>query len=433
MHIPSLFGALLSSIGLRVVSASFLFGIGVILAKWLGPEKFGFYTLIFSVASIIGIPITAGLPSLLTRETASLVAANRVSRLKGLLVFSLGLVSFVSILGLVGYVFFVPVSAISSSLDFKYLGIIALLVPVIGLDRLRGAVMQGLGSSMLAQIPEALIRPSAYFFVLLIGYYIGSKAPLDYSLYAYVLTSFVSFFYGSYALKQMMGSRLRGVLPEYEFKKWISTLFSLGALSCSQSLVGNADILILGWLGSNYDIGVYKVALQGVALILVAQTGIGAVLSTRFSRGFADKDINRIIEISDAAVITFTCIATSAFILFLFFGKDFIRMLFGALYLEASSPLLILAIGQVVNAFSGPAMTLLIMGKHEKQALFSVLVGGVVMLIAALVLVPRFPLLGMACASSVGFAVTNIMMAALVKRVFGFDQTLIGVVKRRLR
>jgi O-antigen/teichoic acid export membrane protein len=89
VRISSLFGVLLSSIGLRVVSASFLFGIGVILAKWLGPEKFGFYTLIFSVASIIGIPITAGMPSLLTRETANLVAANHVSRLKGLLVFPL--------------------------------------------------------------------------------------------------------------------------------------------------------------------------------------------------------------------------------------------------------------------------------------------------------------------------------------------------------
>jgi hypothetical protein len=90
-------------------------------------------------------------------------------------------------------IFFIPISAISSSLDVKYLGIIALLVPVIGLDRLRGAVMQGLGSSMLRRY-LLLIRPFALFFVLLIGYYIGSKSPLDYALYAYVLTAFVSFF-----------------------------------------------------------------------------------------------------------------------------------------------------------------------------------------------------------------------------------------------
>lgn len=418
------------SIGMRAVNAGLLFGIGVALANWLGPEGFGIYTLVLAAASVIGIPLNAGLPTLLARETAKLSRTGEIAVWKGLLNFAMRLVLAISTLG--AGAFFIYYFLIAESVHEKpgYLFFVLLLVPVIGLDRLRGSVMQGLGSSLLSQVPETVVRPLTLLFAICIGSLSYSGDPLEFALGAYVVTAILAFAYGSYLLGRAVDVTLWIVRAEYRPKTWVLSLFSLGALSASQTLVGNADVLLLGWLGAVDGVGVYKVALQGVALMLIAQNGIGAVLTAKFSEGFASNDLKKIVRISDSSVLVFSVIGVVSFGTFVGFGETFVQLFFGERYQGATTVLIVLGAGQLVNAFTGPSMTLLVMSGNERSALYGVVAGGLTMVAIALVFVPRFGGLGMAASSASGVVISNLLLAFAVRIKLKFDPTALGALIR---
>ena len=429
----NLIGVLFTSIGMRVVSAAVLFGIGVFLAKWLGPENYGLYTLIFSSASVIGIPINAGLPVLITRETAILVRSDKIDILKGLWSFALYLIIGISfIFGLI-YIVYIYYSNSNLFDTLNNYSMIFALVPIIALDRIRGAAMQGLGSSLLAQMPEIILRPFIYFVILLLGFVVCIDDRLFFSLSAYALSAIAAFLFGSYLLNNVMRFNLKKIKSEYQFKMWICSLFSLGMLSSIQTFIGNSDVLLVGYFCTVHDVGIYKVAQQGVALMLIAQTGVSAVVSAKLSQGFANKDMQKIIQISDYAVMIFSTTSVIIFSVYCIFGKSFINFAFGESYVFSYGILIVLALGQMVNSLTGPVMTLLIMKKCERLAFMSVAFGGIFMFSSVIFLVGKYSYLGVGISSSLGVAITNIILSIIVWKKLNFNPTIFSALRRIIK
>lgn len=427
---PSLNRTISLSITMKLLSALGLFIISTLLAKNLGAEGFGMYAILLSAASIISIPLSSGLPVLLTRETARLSTQRTNDLWKGLLLFAICLVTLVSLLGGGGIFLYLNLSNSILNQNTTYLTVLIFIVPLMGLDKLRGSVMQGLGSSLISQIPESLIKPYSYLFFILIGIYYLNNFNLGYVISSYIISTILSFFIGSLLLKRLISNKLKGVKPKFEFKKWTISLFSLGVLSASQILVGNADILILGFLGSISDVGIYKVALQGLALMMVTQTGVSAVLSAKLSQGFARNDFKNIIAVSDFSTFIFTGVMLIATCTVFYFGNFFIELFFGVQYSLSIKILLILALGQIVNSITGPTITLLVMSNNEKSALKSIFSGAITMLLLSVFLTPIYGAEGMAIASTTGVVITNITMALLTRKHLNFNPTVLGALTR---
>ena len=123
-------------------------------------------------------------------------------------------------------------------------------------------------------------------------------------------------------------------------------------------------------------------------MTVTAQTGIGAVLISKLSQAFARNDLKDIIYTSDISVLIFTIMITLAFIAVYLFGIDVVNLFFGLEYSFAIKILLILALGQIVNATTGPVIILLIMSKNEVFALISFLLAGFTMFFLAILLTP---------------------------------------------
>ena len=421
---------ILISISMKLFSALGLFVISVLLAKGLGAEKFGMYAVILSAAAVVSIPLSSGLPNLLTRETAISIESDKYELWKGLLLFAFFLVIIVSLIGGIGVLIYYFSSTTKNNNNFFYFVIVASIIPLMGLDRLRGSVMQGLGSPIISQVPESIIRPYSYLVFIFVGLLFYKELTLSYAFIAYIISVFISFIVGSILLNRMIAKRLNTIKPKFKIKYWFWSLFSLGGLSASQILIGNADILILGWLTSAKEVGVYKVALQGLALMVTAQTGIGAVLISKLSQAFARNDLKDIIYTSDISVLIFTIMITIAFIAIYLFGIDVVNLFFGLEYSFAIKILLILALGQIVNATTGPVIILLIMSKNEVSALISFLLGGFTMFFLAILLIPSYGTIGMAFASSLGVLISSIAMAINTYKKLGFDPTIIGAFRR---
>ena len=82
-------GALRSSaqsLGLRIIGLVSTFGLGVILARALGPAEFGVYGLVIAIATVVGTVALVGTPQLAVREISVRIPLKDWTGVKSLLV-----------------------------------------------------------------------------------------------------------------------------------------------------------------------------------------------------------------------------------------------------------------------------------------------------------------------------------------------------------
>ena len=421
------------SVGLRILSAAMLFSVGVILARWLGPEDLGVYSMILAAVGIASLPVTAGLPILLTRETARAYKSGQHGLLRGLWSFALGLVLTALLLAVVLLAIVEPLLLKNfTHVKFGYIAVGFLIVLLTGLDLLRSSAMQGLGSGVWSQLPDALVRPAVFFTLLFAGTQLVIADRLAYGLWTYSLAAGLSFLFGMILLRRSIAGRVTLSRSEYRIRIWLKSLVSLGAFSGTQTVLGNAAVLMLGWLGSDREVGLYKVALQGLALMIIAQSGVSAILAARFSGSFADGDMHAVKRVSDHALALYVSGSVVFLIAFAIAGKPFVRLFFGDRYEGAVAILTILAVGQFVNAITGPAVDVLMMSGHVRPAVVSGIVGCIVLIGTASTTIAMFGAPGMAMSAALGVAIANVLMAIAVSRAVGFDPTIFGASRRWL-
>jgi O-antigen/teichoic acid export membrane protein len=112
-------------------------------------------------------------------------------------------------------------------------------------------------------------------------------------------------------------------------------------------------------------------------------------------------------------------ISTPIFIAILIF-PSFVLDFFGEEFTAGVAPLIILAIGQIINAICGPVMYLLNMTGKEKQARNIIIVASIINVALNLYLIPIYGLMGAAIATGVSTVVWNIMAVFQIKKEYGF-------------
>jgi O-antigen/teichoic acid export membrane protein len=106
-------------------------------------------------------------------------------------------------------------------------------------------------------------------------------------------------------------------------------------------------------------------------------------------------------------------------------GEPLLR-LFGPEFDLAYEPLLILLIGQTVNAGTGPVGYLMTMTGHQKPAAWRVGVATALTLTLDLLLIPKLGLDGAAIANALGTSLLNLAMLVYVTRRLRINPTILG-------
>ena len=103
--------------------------------------------------------------------------------------------------------------------------------------------------------------------------------------------------------------------------------------------------------------------------------------------------------------------------------------MYGVAFETAYVPLLILCIGQLVNASMGSVASLLNMTGHERETTKSVLVGAVVNVVLNLSLVPVWGMTGAAIATASTLIVWNLIMWHKARVLIGIESS--PILRRR--
>ena len=110
---------------------------------------------------------------------------------------------------------------------------------------------------------------------------------------------------------------------------------------------------------------------------------------------------------------------------FILWGKPFLS-LFGPEFTKAYNVLVILSIGQLVNAATGPGGLLLVMTNREREAAWTIGLSVILHAVMNIALIPRWGIEGAAIAGSTSIIVANLGMTWFAWRRLGIYATVLG-------
>ena len=179
-----------------------------------------------------------------------------------------------------------------------------------------------------------------------------------------------------------------------------------------------SDVLILGLFASSADVGIYTAAARTALLTRFLLLATSSVAAPRFAALHAANDKEGIAKLAVRSTILTTLSTLPLLLLFMLFPERILSV-FGAQF-EAGAPVLIvLTIGQFVNAATGPVGYLLNMsGFHRIEG--RIAVAGAVMTVGlCFALIPVWGLLGAAAANAIATAACNLLRVYFAKSRLG--------------
>ena len=179
-------------------------------------------------------------------------------------------------------------------------------------------------------------------------------------------------------------------------------------------LNSQVDILMLGYFVEAEEIGLYRVAILGSALVGFGLQAANVVLPTLFSRLQALGDqvqLQRLVTLS-ARLILLSALPIAA-VLWLV-GDWLATLVFGKEFAESYAPMAVLAVGELVGASMGSMGFLLYMSGEEKPALRILAITAGVNVVLNVLLIPAFGMVGAAIATAIGQGLRLMLLYQLV-------------------
>ncbi|MFT5815438.1 MAG: O-antigen/teichoic acid export membrane protein [Psychroserpens sp.] len=391
---------------------------GVIYARFLGPEQYGLYAYVMSIAALLILPVIAGLPNLIIREVANLQLDEKWQQLHGIISWSRWYVLIISFITAV-------ISVLAIYFDFfkptvaPLLVIALMIIPFRGLLKQQGAILNGFRKPILAQIPSQILAPVITLSLLSFLIFNNNELTGEVLIKISAVASLLAFFLSAWYLNKIIKQETKIEKPKYLIKQWHVSLapFTLTVIVGTSST--ELASVFLGWLANTESVAFFKVAMQGVLLIELGLRSINAVIMPQVARLYRQSDLKQTQEILTKSVRISCFVSLPIILVLIFFGQFAIEVLFGKEYLPAYPLLVILCVGQAVNVLMGSVGLVLNMTGNEKRSLKLLSMTLILNLILLPTLVLMYGVIGAAISVSVSLAFVNLLMGIDVFRLLG--------------
>ncbi len=415
------------SFGLKIANTGLAFITSILLARLLGTEGFGIYAYAIAWTTLLSIPATLGLDKLLVREVAIYQTQSAWGLMRGIVHWANQVVLWVALgLGLIaaGVAWNLGTDAKEQVLLALCIGLVSL--PIASLRSLRLAVMKGLHQVVMGQLPEMLLAP--LFLIALTGCgYLFLREDLNASWVVGIhgVTTAITFVIGARLLHQVLPSTVRKANPEYQIRQWVHSALPLMFLGGMQIIYSRTDVLMLGAIQGAEAVGIYVVVVRLAQLITFILMAVNSALAPTMASLYAEgkiEQLQRVLTKSARIVLLVSVPVTGSL---MGFGYWFL-LLFGSDFTQGQMALIILSIGQLVNAGIGSVGQLLTMTGNEKYTVISVGSGAVMNLVFNALLIPQWGINGAAISTASCIVFVNIMNGIWVHKRLGINSTALG-------
>jgi O-antigen/teichoic acid export membrane protein len=403
------------ALGIRVIGAALVFGLQVLLARLLPEDGYGGFVTLWTWMLALGSFAALGLAESSVRFLPRYEARKRTTKVLGFWRFGL-----VAVLAAgAGLAALGVVLALGIGLDGPGLTLllVAIGLPVLGLEYYLEGIARGLGWFRLAAAPVYLLRPVLIGAgcLVLAGLGVTLTLPVVGAVLIASMTLVVLLMAVLLTLRLRALGPANGDISSRQRRMWLMASLPLLVLSGVDDLASYADVLVLSLLAEPEVVGVYFAAARSLALAGFVAYAMTLVSGRRFAVDLAVADRNTL-QASIIQTTRLTFWATAVAVAGALVVGPWLLGAFGEGFVSGYGVMVILGCGMMVRAASGQAGEALIVMGRQRQGLVIGLC--VLALIAALGLwlVPWFGATGAALAAALAMACRTLALAIVLWR-----------------
>lgn len=404
------------------IGKGLLFVSQIIIARLLGVEAFGLYALGFAAVKICEIVARVGLNTGGMRFV-SIYKDDNPSKLKGILLSA----TCISLLNgaLIGIILYFSSNWIALNIFKKaelaeVIQLFAFSIPFIAGMTVVSSLLQGFHTTKYTVYTRDIIQPAANIFLVAGFYYAGFK--LQGVIYAFILSHLLALIAGVLYFRKLFPQFIKkDIKPVFELKNLISYSIPLLFVGFLQYFLSWTDTLMIGFLGSTKDVGIYRAASQVPFIMTLFLSATNSIYAPMAADLYQKKEMLRLSGIFKTTTRWVIYITVPIFLFLLFSAKE-VMMLFGKEYADSGyMVLIILSFGQLVNCVTGGVgYTLTMTGKQRIELLNSVNIV-VVNVLLNYFLIPHYGAIGAAISTSASVSTINMLRLLELKRLYGLN------------
>lgn len=383
-----------------------------VLARYLGPEGFGVFSMAMMIVGLIELVALFGLNDALVKY----VAEYKENESKVQSLFSSVFLTMLVIGVIASLALFACSNTLASIFKMPLLSsllkIYALVFPFSLIYGIINSFFTGLREMRFYAFMRILQASLALAFIVAL---LSIGLRVDGAMLGTIFAIFVTVSAGMILMKKFV----RFTFSDY--KKNTKMLASFGSRMVGASMMGqifyNIDTLMIGYFLTSTDVGYYAVAIALSRFFWLVPNAIGIVAYPTLSRYWAADNFQAINKLVDKSTKYSACILIFAGMSIIFLIKDIVFIIFTPEFLPAVLPLAILVVGTVISGIlrsvggifasvGKPGVTLKISG---------ICAIGAVLLNAALI--PTYGIIGAATATTATYVLQVLLIIYFLRKV----------------
>ena len=407
--------------------------IAILLARALGVEGLGIYSLALATVTIAGIPVELGLPNLIMREIAHCEIDPESGAVKGVLIFATVVIVMMCCIVIPPMLMFRGALVPGDELTRNAMLPTALgLIPLSAFGKAIGAALAGKQRIISGLVPQRLVRPGIFAIILVAVSLIepGWLSPVR-AMALHLVAASVALAVGGLLFTRHFMASLRRHRTSISWRVWALATLRLGVSGGIR--VGQDQILLLltGALSGAENVGLLRIAQRAAGLVGLGTTIAYVAAAPHIARLNAEKQHDRLQRLLRLIARASCLVAALVLVCFIFAGNILLDVLFGADFVGALGAIVVLAATELTRAMFGPGIVLMNMARREGTAAVGFAILLVVSTSVGWTLIPVYGAIGAAWGTCAGVTVMAVFIWHKSRQMLFLDPSAFGWSARR--
>lgn len=399
--IPQLRRGTIEAFVLRTVGVGLLFLMHSFIGRLIGPKNYGTFSYTLALAGLLSVVVPLGWPTALMRFIVEYREKQKWGLLHGALIRASQMTLVFSIVCGLTLRGFASGQSISPHLatSFRFA---ALLLPLLAFASLRRKAFQGLQQAKNSIILEEVALPLLTLSCL-IAFPVATASEV---LLMYASAALIVCLVSSIRLLSSLPEQGRTAVPEFQTRFWLTIALPMVFGQVSQTLLNRTDVLMLGAMTEMGEVGLYSAANRIATLNTFVLGVVNTVATPRLAAAYHGGRLQQLKAIRSWMIKWSACSALPMVMIMMIWPQGLLN-LFGSEFTQGKLLLQVLALGQFVNAATGPVGFTLLMTGKERSFAVSMAVVASFNIVGNLFLIPKFGSLGAAFVTAISVALLN--------------------------
>ena len=337
------------------------------VARAIGADGYGIYAYVLAWMTVLAYVCALGFDVSLLRFVPAYLVTGDFASLRGVIRYATRRVTLAGCsVAAIGIIAVLAASNRSQPALVETFLIGLTVVPLLALLWVHAAVVRGLGGVCSALLPDRLVRDGAVI-IIIAGAGALWKIGAPSAMTAMLLGSAIGLALVKLAVRRRLPNAATTATPVYHASAWRRTMLPLVITGSAEALMNRTGIMLLGWLATTKEAGVYALAFNIAFAAMLPRTAVNTLLAPAISRLFICREQVALRTIV-AKSAWWTLLGALCIGLPVLLFAEHILALFGRDFVAGAPALRILMAGQLLAAAAGSQLHLMNMTGHEPTA-----------------------------------------------------------------